>query len=354
MTDISVTAGPTDREVVPSKLTTAESEIEQWLADAGIEGVPGLAVVLAKLGGGGVDHLRGVREAELLMSAGKLGLKGMKLRKLIAALGTTPRFSIVAPIEDTSTGGSDSGTGGSAFEYLVAKDGPPVQSTPQAQSPSSDHTAVDISDSRAGPSVDALPATPATPFALALQTPAQDSEEAPVFNFTPRTVEAIKGATGEEDIPPGVFTPRTIEAVKVAHQESVTNQALEDDETIALQLQLQLDEEASAEVVEETMNLAKKIATKGKPVKKKKSPKKKEARKANSEKTTCRFHVDVSAGRGSTPRPLRPPPEPSERSHQSHTPRQLPPRLYPPRLGPPRLGRPACASPRLCCSVITA
>lgn len=143
----------------------------------------------------------------------------------------------------------------------------------------------------------------------------EDEGAAPVFNFTPRTMEAIEVAGGmdqvllpapqelaaekvaEQKVPPGVLTPRTVEAVKVAHQEV-------DDETVALQLQQALDEEASAEVVEATMELAKKTATKGKPVKKKKSPKAKAAsassRKVNQEKTTSRFHVDVGESKLTT------------------------------------------------------
>jgi len=331
--------------IVPSKLSPEESGIEQWLVDAGIGSVPGLPTLLARLGGGGVDELGNVNEAELLVSVGKLGLKGVRLRKLLAALNASSTYAVAPSDEPTP----DVGTGGSAFEYLVAKDGPPpssttaqerspaqrtgsdtagaamvsdeltheppapaslteppvvqpaVPTTPPAVAPSEVAASSTFVASSTPPELSTPPpATPTQPFTLTLpNSSAADTEDlaAPVFNFTPRTVEAIKVASGVDEVPPGIFTPRTIEAVKVAHQEV-------DDETIALQMQLKLDEEASASIVEQTLELAKSSTTKGKPVKKKKSPTSKKAsasvRKSNAEKSSVKFHVDVGESKMTT------------------------------------------------------
>ena len=78
-----------------------EVEITAWLSEAGLDGTTGLAPALAQLCGGGVEALRVkaqlVSDDEVLNTVLPLGIRGIKLRKLQAALVTlrSPRSSLL-------------------------------------------------------------------------------------------------------------------------------------------------------------------------------------------------------------------------------------------------------------------
>ena len=109
----------TDRQPALARLPMA-SPIATWLANAGCEH-DGLTDVLIACGGGdSLEQLKAVKEAELLLKVGKIGLRGIKLRKLLAALQALP-----TPTDGIPAAALSSATGGSAFSALVAKEGPP-------------------------------------------------------------------------------------------------------------------------------------------------------------------------------------------------------------------------------------
>ena len=121
---------------------------------------------------------------------------------------------------------------------------------------------------------------------------APDNSAGPI---TERTAAALKKLG--PDAPPlgedgGSVTPRTAAAVKISAQAM-------DDEQLAKSLQSALDEEASAAVASATLKQAKANPTKGKPSSARKSGKltpkrgKSATRKANEQKGTSRFRIDI-------------------------------------------------------------
>ena len=273
----------TPRKPLDPELSRAETGISAWLAEAGIEDTPGLTPLLVRLGGGGVSTLGAVNEAELVIAAGPLGLKGIKLRKLLAALS-----SVRSQREMPSSGGRsdrshDSGTGGSAYDYLVAKEGQPIARGEITSREADGHPHQTLEPVVAHqPASLLLPTSPPTASPLVFTPPV----------FTPRTTAAIKKVeeTCGMEMGSGTMTPRTLEAVKVSAQAM-------DDEHAAQQLQAALDEEASAAAAAAALVEAASNPVKGKPKTKKKSPtsKKSAQRKQNEHKATARFQVRMPA-----------------------------------------------------------
>jgi hypothetical protein len=233
------------------ELTGDVAAIGKWLQDAGLESTPELAAILATLcAGGGVPALGNVKELDLVQAGA--GLKGIKLRKLVAALqsvGSTTDSA--AKLAEPSPG--------SAFDYLIAKDGPP--STPRSTSSSERGASMtgggssaalspNVTDralatlpgaegdapaapSEAPPTV--APLSTATTLPLAEPSARAAPDDAPPV-FTPRTAATISTLLKEEagevayDLSDAPLTPRTAEAVCMS-QVSV------EDELLAAQLQ---------------------------------------------------------------------------------------------------------------------
>ena len=243
-----------------SPLNSDTMAIEAWLVDAGIESLPGLAAVLADLAGsGGVSQLSKIKEAELLLRVGKLGLRGVKLRKLLASLHATAQ----AGNASTSEGPASTATGGGAFEYLVSKDGPLPVFTPRSQS-STVAAAAAVAAADLTPPVFTPRSTPGAtvadrdgPNAIAT-SPAADPPLTPRLmpeaTITPRTMERARMAT---------LTLEEDERVAIALQEEEDKELR--DEQLALQLQHVEDEGRSEELAKETLSVAKERATKGRP-----------------------------------------------------------------------------------------
>jgi len=248
------------------------SVLARWLQETGIDGGEELPAVLAKrCGGNGVEGLRNVNEAELMLACGRIGFKGVRLRKLLASIKTLREGGeadmAAAPTSSSRT--HDSGTGGSAFDTLVAKEGPPPPS------PRSSPDAPKVT-----PRTEAPIFTPRS-TSLPLAAPASNPTPPPPPIFTPRTTAEVRATFGDE----AVVTPRKVATAKAIAEETAAvaeadaimarelAQALDEDEAMALKLQAELDNASSEAVARMALDDAKAQKVKrGKPAKKKSSP----------------------------------------------------------------------------------
>lgn len=267
--------------------------VATWLTETGIDGGDELPAVLAKCCGGlGIQGLHIVNEAELMLACGRIGFKGLKLRKLLAAVKTSREGAM--PAASSSSRSHDSGTGGGAFDILVARDGPPPPS-PRSASETPSFT----------PRSEAPVFTPRginrLPLSLA---PTSIPTPPPPPVFTPRTSAEVRAAFGEDV----VITPRKVETAKAVAAAAEADtlaaqqlaQALDEDEAMALKLQAELDNASSEAVARMALDDAKaQKVKKGKPAKKKKAspktspPKGKAASNGKAAETVASFSVDV-------------------------------------------------------------
>ena len=274
--------GPNNAEAPGIAMTPQEEGIQNWLEGIGLGDIAGLASLLAKLSHGGVDSLGGVKEAELLLSAGKIGLRGIKLRKLMWSLKKLMDPDMVGSPPTERDMSTPSTATGSAFGYLVEKDGPPPLSprsgkeaaTTTTTFPLNTNTVPDVSESSN------LMTPPPSQFSArtAAFVAAEYVREGKAQNEAEAAAAAAEAGRN--------LTPRTFEAVRMSAQSAA-------DEEMAKRLQEELDEAASAAAAAAALAVAKSNPVKSKPSKKKVSAKSTKA-KAKSPKSSDRANPSAA------------------------------------------------------------
>ena len=179
-----------------------------------------MRLLVQQAGGDDTSLLGGIKEAPLLMAAGPIGLRGIKLRKLLAVLpGVTKPAEQAEQAEHINAAAAtgDPPKPHSAFDALVATSGPPPPS-PRGGGAARQPLPIVTTPPSTPPTVAPRPA-PSLSVGLTREgaSLSAGADEPPIF--TERTQAAFsvlsaQGAVNISDAPQ--MTPRTIEAIKVA------------------------------------------------------------------------------------------------------------------------------------------
>jgi hypothetical protein len=205
----------------PVKQPATAGPIANWLKGCGIEDDDEgtiMRLLVQQAGGDDTSLLGGIKEAPLLMAAGPIGLRGIKLRKLLAVLpGVTKPAEQAEQAEHAAAATGDPPKPHSAFDALVATSGPPPPS-PRGGGAARQPLPIVTTPPSTPPTVAPRPA-PSLSVGLTREgaSLSAGADEPPIF--TERTQAAFsvlsaQGAVNISDAPQ--MTPRTIEAIKVA------------------------------------------------------------------------------------------------------------------------------------------
>lgn len=232
MTETAPQPPPTPDAAPKPAVIAQTGPMARWLKDCGIDDdAEGTIVTLLveQAGGDEVSLLANITEAPLLLAAGKHGLRGIKLRKLLAVLpgvmkklepteadvSASATGEVPKPDHGTSVAGSVLGSAPpppqkSAFDALVASAGPPPPS-PRGAPPRQPLPIVTTPPSTPPP---AALVTKGAALSLPVAPHAGGGDDSPPI-FTERTKAAISHLSAQ-GVDASQVTPRTFDALRVA------------------------------------------------------------------------------------------------------------------------------------------